>query len=287
MTYSIHPATTLGEVKLRVSELTRSIDFYERVVGLKVLSQQGNQAVLTSDGVRSLVILEELADAKPIRPRSHAGLYHYAILLPDRESLGLALRHLIDSGIEIGQGDHSVSEALYINDPDGHGIEIYADRPRSVWRRDANDHYIMGTDPVDVHGLLALAGDKPFTGLPADTVIGHVHFHISSLPAAREFYNKLLGFDIVLDDPRFQAVFVSAGGYHHHIGLNIWAGQNAPATPRDAVGIDYFTIVFEGKDAFNETQQRLQSGGYNVTTQESAAFVTDPFGIGIRLTYLS
>lgn len=158
MTYSIHPATTLGEVKLRVSELTRSIDFYERVVGLKVLSQQGNQAVLTSDGVRSLVILEELADAKPIRPRSHAGLYHFAILLPDRESLGLALRHLIDSGMEIGQGDHSVSEALYINDPDGHGIEIYADRPRSVWRRDANNHYIMGTDPVDVHGLLALAG---------------------------------------------------------------------------------------------------------------------------------
>ncbi|MCM3786660.1 VOC family protein [Neobacillus mesonae] len=285
MTYSIDQATSLGEVKLRVSELSRSITFYEQVVGLKLLSRNANLAVLTADGVKPLVILEELENVKPIQPRSHAGLYHFAILLPDRKSLGLALRNLIDRGMEIGQGDHSVSEALYINDPDGHGIEIYADRTRSVWKKDENNHYIMGTDAVDVRGLLDLAGEEPFTGLPDGTIIGHVHFHISDLATARRFYNELLGFDIVLDDPRFRAVFVSAGGYHHHIGLNIWAGQNAPATPQDAVGIDYFTIVFDNKNAYDETLARLQSSGYSITNIDGEAYVNDPFSIRIRMIH--
>lgn len=212
--------------------------------------------------------------------------YHFAILLPNRVSLGIVLRHLAESGIEIGQGDHSVSEALYINDPDGHGIEIYADRPRSVWKKDENNHYIMGTDPVDVQSLLELSEGIPFTGLPVGTIIGHVHFHISDLQTARHFYHSLLGFDIVLDDPRyFRALFVSAGGYHHHIGLNIWAGQGAPAVPSDAVGIDYFTIVFENQAVYREALSRLESNGISVQQREKDSMITDPFGIQIRITH--
>ena len=288
MTYSIHPNTVLGEVKLRVSNLERSLLFYEKVVGLTLLSRTGEHTAsfTAKGGSTPLLILEEIPNAKPIAPRSHAGLYHFAILLPDRTSLGIALRHLAESGIEIGQGDHTVSEALYINDPDGHGIEIYADRPRSTWKKDEHNNYIMGTDPVDVQGLLQLAGNTPFTGLPAGTIIGHVHFHISDLEEARHFYNHLLGFDIVVDASRYMhALFVSAGGYHHHIGLNIWAGKGAPKVPSDAVGIDYFTIIFENQAVYAEALQRLEQNGVSVNRKADEARVTDPFGIQIRITH--
>lgn len=288
MTYSIHPNTVLGEVKLRVSSLERSILFYEKVVGLTLLSRSGKHTAsfTAKGGSTPLLILEEIPNAKSIAPRSHAGLYHFAILLPDRTSLGIALRHLAESGIEIGQGDHTVSEALYINDPDGHGIEIYADRPRSTWKKDEHNNYIMGTDPVDVQGLLQLAGNTPFTGLPAGTIIGHVHFHISDLEEARHFYNHVLGFDIVVDaSPYMHALFASAGGYHHHIGLNVWAGIGAPKVPADAVGIDYFTIIFENQAVYEKALLRLEQNGVSVNRSANEARVTDPFGIQIRITH--
>nr|WP_249436010.1 VOC family protein [Paenibacillus sp. Marseille-Q4541] len=144
----------------------------------------------------------------------------------------------------------------------------------------------MGTDPVDVQGLLELADNKPFTGLPAGTIIGHVHFHISDLEEARQFYHHLLGFDVVLDDSRyFRALFVSAGGYHHHIGLNIWAGQGAPKVPSDAVGIDYFTIIFENQAVYEEALIRLEQNGIMVLREANEAKLTDPFGIQIRITH--
>ena len=288
MTYSIHPNTVLGEVKLRVSDLERSILFYEQVVGLTLLSRTGEHVAsfTAKGGSAPLLILEEIPNAKKVAPRSHAGLYHFAILLPDRTSLGIALRHLAESGIEIGQGDHTVSEALYINDPDGHGIEIYADRPRSTWKKDEHNNYIMGTDPVDVQGLLQLAGVTPFTGLPAGTIIGHVHFHTSDLEEARHFYNHLLGFDIVVDASRYMhALFASAGGYHHHIGLNVWAGKGAPKVPSDAVGIDYFTIIFENQAVYEEALVRLEQNGVSVSRKAEEARVMDPFGIQIRITH--
>ena len=158
--YQIPATTHLGEVSLRISNLERSIQFYTEVVGLRLLERQDKVATMTADGKTSLLRLEELTDAVTLPVRSHAGLYHFAILLPDRKSLGLALRNLAASGIEIGQGDHLVSEAFYISDPDQNGIEIYADRPRDSWKRDTDNNYIMASDPVDVQSLFDISENE-------------------------------------------------------------------------------------------------------------------------------
>lgn len=179
--------------------------------------------------------LEANGQYRVMPERSVSGLYHFAILVPDRTALGLALRNLIKYRIPVGQGDHLVSEALYLNDPDQNGIEIYADRPRDTWRRDESGEYIMSTDPVDVDGLLAISEGAEWRGLPPATRIGHVHFHVGDLREAERFYCQILGFEITAHYGG-AALFVSAGGYHHHIGLNTWAGVGAPRRRRTRSG---------------------------------------------------
>ncbi|NEU61390.1 VOC family protein [Paenibacillus sp. ALJ109b] len=283
-TYQIPATTHLGEVSLRISNLDRSIQFYTEVVGLKLLERSDKVATLTADGKQSLLRLEQLTDAVTMPVRSTSGLYHFAILLPDRKSLGLALRNLAESGIEIGQGDHLVSEAFYISDPDQNGIEIYADRARDTWKRDADNNYIMSSDPVDVESLFALATNEPWQGLPAGTVIGHVHFHVRSLEESRRFYTGVLGFDIVGNFANMSALFVSAGGYHHHIGLNIWAGTGAPVNPANATGIDYFTIIYDGKEQLEQAVEQLRQSNTSIEQQGKDWFTIDPQNIRIRLT---
>lgn len=282
--YQIPATTHLGEVSLRISNLERSIQFYTQVIGLKLLERKDSVATFSVDGQHSLLRLEEIPNAVTMPERSSAGLYHFAILLPDRKSLGLALRNLAASGIEIGQGDHLVSEALYISDPDLNGIEIYVDRPRDTWRRDADNNYIMGTDPVDVQGLFDLSANETWTGLPVGTVIGHVHFHVRSLEESRRFYHGILGFDIVGNFANMSALFISAGGYHHHIGLNIWAGSGAPVNPSDATGIEYFTIVYSSEAERNQAVEQLREAGATLTQQNDVWFTVDPQQIHIRLT---
>jgi catechol 2,3-dioxygenase len=286
-TYQIPATTHLGEVSLRISNLERSIQFYTEVVGLKLLERSEKVATLTADGKQSLLRLEQLTDAVTMPVRSTSGLYHFAILLPDRKSLGLALRNLAESGIEIGQGDHLVSEAFYISDPDQNGIEIYADRARDTWKRDADNNYIMSSDPVDVDSLFALAANEPWQGLPAGTVIGHVHFHVRSLEESRRFYTGVLGFDIVGNFANMSALFVSAGGYHHHIGLNIWAGAGAPVNPDNATGIDYFTIIYDGKEPLEQAVEKLRQSNASIEQQGTDWFTVDPQNIRIRLTTTS
>ncbi|MFE6075329.1 VOC family protein [Paenibacillus sp. NPDC057886] len=283
-TYQIPATTHLGEVSLRISNLDRSIQFYTEVVGLKLLERSEKVATMTADGKHSLLRLEQLTDAVTMPVRSTSGLYHFAILLPDRKSLGLALRNLAESGIEIGQGDHLVSEAFYISDPDRNGIEIYADRARDTWKRDADNNYIMSSDPVDVDSLFALAANEPWQGLPAGTVIGHVHFHVRSLEESRRFYTGVLGFDIVGNFANMSALFVSAGGYHHHIGLNIWAGTGAPVNPDNATGIDYFTIIYDGKEQLEQAVEQLRQSNASIEQQGKDWFTVDPQNIRIRLT---
>lgn len=220
MTAHIHDNTKIGQVSLKVSNLERSIQFYTEVVGFQLLRQTADTAELTVDGKHALLILNYIENAVILPRQSAAGLYHFAILLPNRVALGLSLRNLLAHEIEIGQGDHDVSEALYIHDPDNNGIEIYADRPHDQWKKDANGFYMMGTDPVDAEDLVAISENLPWQGLPQGTVIGHVHFHVSNLLKAQQFYCDVLGFDITC---RYgsSALFVSAGGYHHHMGLNM------------------------------------------------------------------
>ncbi|MEY8744178.1 VOC family protein [Paenibacillus tundrae] len=282
--YQIPATTHLGEVSLRISNLERSIQFYTQVVGLKLLERKDSVATFTVDGQHSLLRLEEIPNAVTMPERSSAGLYHFAILLPDRKSLGLALRNLAASGIEIGQGDHLVSEALYISDPDLNGIEIYADRPRDTWQRDADNNYIMGTNPVDVQSLFDLSANETWEGLPVGTVIGHVHFHVRSLEESRRFYHGVLGFDIVGNFVNMSALFISAGGYHHHIGLNIWAGSGAPVNPSHATGIEYFTIVYSSQEERNQAVEQLREAGATLTQQNDVYFTVDPQQIHIRLT---
>ncbi|KOY13782.1 VOC family protein [Paenibacillus xylanivorans] len=286
-TYQIPATTHLGEVSLRISNLERSIQFYTEVVGLKLLERSEKIATLTADGKQSLLRLEKLTDAVTMPVRSTSGLYHFAILLPDRKSLGLALRNLAESGIEIGQGDHLVSEAFYISDPDQNGIEIYADRARDTWKRDADNNYIMSSDPIDVDSLFALAANEPWQGLPAGTVIGHVHFHVRSLEESRRFYTGVLGFDIVGNFANMSALFVSAGGYHHHIRLNIWAGAGAPVNPDNATGIDYFTIIYDGKEQLEQAVEQLRQSNTSIEQQGKDWFTVDPQNIRIRLTTTS
>ncbi|WP_151734834.1 VOC family protein ['Paenibacillus yunnanensis' Narsing Rao et al. 2020] len=279
----LHQDTGIGKVQIRVSDLERSLKFYQEVIGLQLLRRQGSEAELTADGEHPLLVLREIPQAKTLRSNSAAGLYHFAILVPDRPSLGLVLRNLIGSGIEIGQGDHLVSEALYIQDPDNNGIELYRDRPREGWEHDAQGNVIMTTDPVDVEGLLAASEGLAWNGLPAGTVIGHVHFHVGDLAEAAAFYVDALGFQ---PTTRFgnSALFISAGGYHHHMGLNIWAGHGAPAAPADAPGIDYFTLVLPDRTELEAAAERIRNAGYRVERAEDNVTLYDPWNIGIKLS---
>ncbi|RKP53047.1 VOC family protein [Cohnella endophytica] len=281
---SIHADTVLGSFKIKVSNLARSIEFYREVVGFQVLSQDQSSARLTVDGIHAFAILEEIPSALITPRRTSSGLYHFAILVPTREHLGLSLRRLAESGIPVGQGDHSVSEALYISDPDNNGIEIYRDRPRSEWKHDAQGNILMGTDPVDIEGLLALAGNKPWTGLSPQTILGHIHLHVASLAESKAFYCDVLGFDLVVDGASMMgAYFVSAGGYHHHIGMNIWAGVGAPQAPANATGLAYFTIVLPNGSELERIVARLDDAGFPYSLQEGQYCVKDPSGIEVRL----
>lgn len=284
MTAHLHQSTELGEVKLKVNNLQRSIKFYQEIIGFKVLSHKGNIAEFTVDGVHPLLILEEMPNAITPRIRTTTGLYHFAILVPNREQLGLSLRQLINSGIHIGQSDHAVSEALYVSDPDQNGIEIYADRPRESWRKDAEGNVIMSLDPIDWDGLLEVSSDLVWTGLTSDTIIGHVHLHVADLQKTEAFYVDLLGFDMMLDGAeRMGALFVSAGGYHHHLGLNIWAGIGAPQPPQHATGLVYYTIVLPNQSELITVIDRLRTAGFAVQQETVGWSVQDPSGITIRI----
>ncbi|MFW9334758.1 VOC family protein [Paenibacillus polymyxa] len=282
MTAHIHDNTKIGQVSLKVSNLERSIQFYTEVIGLQLLRQTADTAELTVDGKHALLILNYNENSVILPRQSAAGLYHFAILLPDRIALGLSLRNLLAHEIEIGQGDHDVSEALYIHDPDNNGIEIYADRPRNQWKKDANGFYMMGTGPVDAEDLIAISENLPWQGLPQGTVIGHVHFHVSNLLTAQQFYCDVLGFDITC---RYgsSALFVSAGGYHHHMGLNIWAGEGAPPAPEQAAGLDYFELIVPDQQELDAITARLTATGYRLQERDGALYVADPFRIQIKL----
>ena len=227
----------IGQVSLTVRDLQRSLRFYREVLGFEEVAP----GRLGPAGGRVLIELHERQDAIA-KPRRSSGLFHFAILVPSRAALGRSLRRLADERWPMsGAADHLVSEALYLDDPDGLGIEIYRDRPRDTWRV-ANGELAMATDPLDLQSLYAEPGaETPWHGLEAATIMGHVHLHVPHLDTAEAFYCGRVGFDpIVRRYPG--ALFVSAGGYHHHLGLNTWSGIGAPPPPENAAGLRSFTI---------------------------------------------
>ncbi|MEP7292966.1 MAG: VOC family protein [Chloroflexota bacterium] len=262
-------ATHIGGAHLRVQNLERALGFYRDVLGFNVTENDSKQAALAASAVEAPIFrLTEHSGFIP-KPQRSTGLYHVAILMPDRPALARILRRLLVRRYPLGgASDHLVSEALYLSDPDGNGLEIYRDRPRSEWRMNG-DQIAMATEPLDADGLLEEAHEQD-AGVVAGTTIGHMHLHVSDLTRAEAFYSGLLGFDVVVRGYP-GALFVSAGGYHHHLGLNTWAGKMPP--PANAVGLEDWTLVIPGEEAWAQAVERT-----GAVVEGDLASVRDPDG---------
>jgi catechol 2,3-dioxygenase len=278
--YRLPAATRLGRVRLEVAGLDRSIDYYQTVLGLRLIEREGNRATLGAHGDDAVLVeLREVPGATPMPRRGRLGLYHFAILLPTRGDLGRFVAHLARLGVRAGSSDHLVSEALYLNDPDGLGIEVYADRPRDSWLVQ-NAQLAMGIDPLDVEALVRAGGEMAWTGMPEGTVMGHVHLHVGALDQSTRFYHDSLGFDRLATIPG--AEFFSSGGYHHHLGTNTWAAEAPSAKPGDARLVEW-TVVLPSPDDVEAAARSLEAGGHSVARQSNGALAHDPWGTGVRL----
>ena len=275
-------ALRLGPVHLRVSDLRRSLDYYTQVLGLEAREVTATTAALYAHGEDApLVVLDAHPDTSPVRMQSRLGLYHFAILLPDRAALGRFLAHVITTGMHVGAANHLVSEALYLRDPDGLGIEIYADRPRSEWRY-AGGQLEMASDPLDMAGVVAAAQGEKWSGMPPGTVMGHVHLHVGDLTEASRFYHDVLGLDrVVWTYPG--ALFLSAGGYHHHLGVNTWAGPNAPPSGEKDARLLEWRMIFPSVADARAAADRLIAAGRDVEASGDEWVVADPWGTRLRL----
>ena len=279
--YRLPDETRLGGVVLQVSDLERSVGYYTRVLGFDVHDRTGNVATLGPRGTSDVIIeLRERSGVHPVPRRGRLGLYHFAILLPDRASLGRFVAYLGSIGAYAGMSDHFVSEAVYLTDPDGLGIEVYADRPRSSWTHEGRQ-LVMTTKPLDVPDLLRAAGNDAWSGAPAGTRLGHVHLYVDQLDRAAAFYHDALGFDkVVWNYPG--ALFLSAGGYHHHLGTNTWAAESPLATDEDARLVEW-QIVLPDAEHVKAAAASVEAAGFPVERGEADAVVRDPWGTRIRL----
>jgi catechol 2,3-dioxygenase len=246
-------ATAIGRVDLSVADLERSLDYYGRAIGLRVLREGGGEATLGAGSTELLRLVEE-PGARPAD--GYTGLFHFALLVPERADLGRWLAHAGREGVQLtGASDHYVSEALYLRDPDHHGIEIYADRPRELWEGHVDR---MGSWPLDLDDLLGTVSDgehEDYQGLPDGTTIGHMHLRIADVDESVAFYRDLLGFDLLQLSP--QAAFLSAGGYHHHLGGNTWESRGAAQAPEGTARLHSFQIVLPDDAAVAEVAARI------------------------------
>ncbi len=276
----VHPETRVGAVHLAVRGLDSALDFYRRCLGFAALGEDGRSVLLGAGDSTLLVLVED-----PRAPVVHGspGLYHVAVLLPSRPHLADALRRLARSGTPLqGASDHGVSEALYLADPEGNGIELYCDRPRDAWpRRDGR--LTMGTARLDVQGLLAEPETGQHAELPERATVGHVHLRVSDVVASEAFYCDAFGFELM---QRYgeSASFVSAGGYHHHIAFNTWESRGAPPPPSDAAGLRCVEVQFSGETARARTVARLRSAGAPIAETPGGPLVRDPSGNALVLT---
>jgi catechol 2,3-dioxygenase len=277
----ISPGTTVGSVHLTVSDLEDSLTYYRQAIGLDVLEAGAGRARLGA-GERELLVLVEEAGARSAY--GFTGLYHFALLVPERRDLARWLAHGARDRIPlVGASDHFVSEALYLTDPDGHGIEIYWDRPREVW--EGNVATRMTTLPLDLQALLGELDDpvaEPFDGLSAGTVMGHVHLKVAEIPQTIAFYRDLLGFDLMAQLGA-QAAFFAAGGYHHHLGANIWESTGASAPPVGSAALRHATLVFPDRSERGRLLERLEEAGWSPEESDAGPLVRDPSGNALLL----
>jgi catechol 2,3-dioxygenase len=281
---SIDPGTQVGVVSLGVADLERSVTFYRDAIGFVVLEREDGKAVLSAGRKPLLLLTDEPGDKPwPHDRYAYTGLYHFAILVPTRADLGRWLRHWLEIGMPLpGQGDHLVSEALYLSDPDGNGIEIYRDRPRSEWTW-ADGQVRMAADPVDLRGVLEEAEreGQPWSGMAPSTRVGHIHLQVGDIAQAEEFYHGVLGFDVVAR--MSSALFVSAGGYHHHIGMNTWHSRGAPPAPEGVAGLRFYSLELPSAEARAAGVARLKAAGAPYAEEDDAVILRDPWQNTIAL----
>ncbi len=280
-TFRLPDATHIGSAHFYVASLDRSLAFYGDLVGFKLMKREGDLAVLSADSTTPHILLSE-RPAWPPKPQRSTGLYHVAIRLPSRAELARLFKRMVIQRHPFGGfSDHAVSEALYLNDPDGNGLELYRDRPRDQWPR-RNGDIMMTTQPLDVEALLDDADDSAWTGIHPQTDIGHVHLHVSNLERARAFYGDVLGLDVAADWSGHGALFMSAGGYHHHLGLNIWAGSRPQ--PPQTLGLRSFSLGVPDETTWQTVQSQLEAN--SITSEpltENTVLVHDPDGNALEL----
>ena len=272
----------VGRVRLQVSDLARSIAYYQDVLGLRVISEDdASPRLAPADTNAPLVELHYERGTRPIPRGGVLGLYHFAILLPSRVALGQFVRHLARKHVQFGAADHAVSEAVYLWDPDGLGIEVYADRPRDQWQTDGRE-LVMTTERLNLHGLVeAAASTNDWTVMPSGSRMGHMHLSVGDLEQASRFFHRGLGLDtVVWSYPG--ALFMSAGGYHHHLGTNTWSMGARPPAPQDARLLEWEFVMPSAADV-HAAEANLRTAGY----EPRAGVITDPWGTALRLTAVS
>jgi catechol 2,3-dioxygenase len=301
-TFKINPSTKIGYVSLNVSDIQSSLEFYQSILGFRLIQKKSSadRVYLSSGEAQSSFPMLELVQTSQtdsnLASSRRAGLYHFAILLPERKNLSDVLLYLSEKQDKIhfdGLADHLVSESIYIRDPDFIGIEIYADRPQSEWKwnrknnNNNNNQLQMATLPLNTNDLLREATDKGWTGMPTNTVIGHVHLHVSNLSNAMMFYRDILGLNLTTTYPG--AYFFAAGGYHHHIATNTWLGTNILPASRESIGLNHFSIELPNKEEFDRTLKQLQQQNIvesNSEISSKAIFIQDPNGIRIQVYHM-
>ena len=274
------PATLrLGAVHLTVTDLNRSIAFYENSIGLRLRRREDGVAAMGVGGEDLLVLREEPGARRAGR---HAGLYHYALLFPSREELARAAVRLSVTGTPIqGASDHGTHEAIYLPDPDGNGIELAADRPREAWPDLADPDWGDGPRRLDTGALLAtVAVEVPRRAAGAGLAVGHVHLHVGDLQRGLGFYRDVLGFELMMFFPG-QAAFVSVGGYHHHLGFNVWRGEGVPPVPEGTVGLRHWTVVLDDPQEVAAVRERVEAAGIGAEEAEGGFLARDPWGIAV------
>ena len=291
MTSGIHPETRIGHVHLMVADLKLQIEFYQRVLGFQMHWSDGGQAGLGAGGTDLLRLTE---DQSAVRMRGRTGLYHLAVLFPERRELARTVARLFQLDYPNYPTDHLMTETTYLDDPEGNGIELYTDTPeRGSWSFegdnfgavDVNGNPHSGREPLDVEGLLRELGPDDRLDLPApeNTTIGHVHLHVADIGESNRFYHDLLGFEIQGVSAAMGASFVSAGGYHHHIGLNIWLGQGAPSPQEGSLGLHYFEILLPDMQELQRLSERLSKRGVSLESTVEGVLVHDPSLNGVLL----
>ena len=290
--FSIHPATKIGTVSLKVANLENQLTFYQRVLGFQLHWREGNRAGLGA-GSADLLRLTEEPDLK--RYRGVTGLYHFAVVFPNRRELARAVGRLFALKYPNYPTDHIMTKTTYLDDPEGNGIELYAELPEDGTWTMANGEYITrradgslsdGREPLDVNALLThlKEEDRLDVPIPPETRVGHIHLHIRDIDEAVDFYHSVLGFDVMGVARPFRMAFVSAGGYHHHIGLNTWQGEGAPHPPADAAGLRHFTVALPDQKALDEVITRVEKAGISANQTEDGLLVFDPSQNGVVLT---